>query len=576
MSLLAVVLVSAAALGAAYVFYGSLLARLFRLDPNTPTPAVTQRDDVDFIPTKPGLLLGQHFSAIAAAGPVVGPILAGAYFGWLPALLWILLGSIFIGGVHDLAALIASVRHRARSIAEVVREHMSRQSYILFLIFVWLALVYVIVAFTSITASAFDRAMDLGDGSKLPAGSIATSSLLYLVLPVAMGLLVRFLRMPVGVATAVFLPLVGVAIWIGQYIPLDLGQHLGLGAAAVHRTWCAILLVYCFVASVVPMWLLLQPRGHLGGYFLYVALVGGALGILFGASTLQYPAFRGWVAENGNPLFPFLFITIACGACSGFHAMVASGTTSKQLRTEADARPIAYGGMLLEGMVAVISLCCVMVLAPQAAQLTGTINPDAIYAQGIGGFLAVLGVPYTFAVSFAMMAFTTFIYDTLDVCTRLGRYVLQELLGLHDLGGRLLATALTVGAPLYFLVSAPADPAGRVIPTFLVFWGLFGASNQLLAALTLMGVTVWLWRTRRAMWVWAVTGLPAAWMYVISTWELGRMAQRGFFGAQPGGPVPWVALLLIVLALMMLVEAIRLFLSPGRTTPPAGAVPAAT
>jgi carbon starvation protein len=566
MSLLVIVLLCAVVLGIAYRLYGTLLARLLELDPKATTPAVEMRDDVDYQPIEPRFLMGQHFSAIAAAGPIVGPILAGVMFGWVPALLWILVGSIFIGGVHDFTALVASIRHKARSIAEVVREHMTRRSYVLFLAFIWIALVYIIVAFTDITASSFVGAQTLENGQTVSGGGIATSSLLYMALPLLMGVLLRFTRLSLGLATAIFLPLVGVAIWIGQYIPFDLAAILGVSDARAHKVWDVLLLIYCFVASIVPIWLLLQPRGYLGGYFLYVALAGGALGLLFGGKTIQYPAFTGWATAKGDTLFPMLFITIACGACSGFHALIASGTTSKQLRRETDARVIGYGTMLLEALVAIISLCTVMMLA-KAAPILQKPQPNFIYAQGIGSFLEVVGIPAALGIAFGLMAFTTFVYDTLDVCTRLGRYILQELTGWHDRKGRFLATALTAGLPLFFLLRESGD-----VPVWRTFWALFGASNQLLAALTLLGITVWLVRARKAAWAWIVTGIPTVWMYVMSVWALVTIIARSFVG--PTGvqltadPVPWIGLVLVGLAALMLVEAVKIIAS-GAPKPPA-------
>ncbi len=575
MSLLTVLLPSAVVLLVAYRVYGGLLARLFRLDSSAPTPAVTLRDDVDYEPIPPQLLLGQHFSAIAAAGPIVGPILAGVAFGWLPALVWILAGSIFIGGVHDFAALVASIRHKARSIAELVRDHMSRRAYLLFLAFVWIALVYIIVAFTDITAQSFVGRQVLDNGESVSGGGIATSSLLYLVLPIIMGLCMRRGRLPLGLATAIFLPLVGVAIWGGQHIPFDLGQTLHVSDMTAQKIWGVLLLGYCLVAAMVPMWLLLQPRGHLGGCFLYVALAGAAVGLVAsdsalagvfgGDSTIRYPAFTGWQAANGQSVVPMLFITIACGACSGFHSLIASGTTSKQLRRETDARPIGYGTMLLEAMVAVVSLCCVMVLTgddPLTRQ-----SPNFVYALGMGQFLEILGVPATIGVSFALMAFTTFVYDTLDVCTRLGRYIVQELTGLQGRVGGWLGTGLTAGVPLLFLLRPNLDANGNAVPAWKLFWSLFGASNQLLAALTLLGVTVWLWRTRRETWVWLVTGLPTAFMYVMSTWALVSITLPRFHDSDgwmlPADPVPWAGVVLLGLAAVMLLEALRALADGG-------------
>jgi carbon starvation protein len=575
--LLAVVFVSAIVLFVAYRTYGGLLSRLLQLDPRAKTPAMELRDDVDYAPLDARSLLGQHFSAIAAAGPIVGPILAGAMFGWLPALIWILVGAIFVGGVHDMTALVSSIRHRALSIAHVVRQHVSGLSHVLFLLFIWFALIYVIVAFTDITSASFIEVIRLDHDEQVLGSGIASASLMYLLLPIVMGLLMKFARLALLPATLIFVPLVGVSIWAGQHAPLDLASLVGNDPRATQKLWNVLLLIYCFVASIVPMWILLQPRGHLGGYFMYITLFGGALGlvvtgvrgILSGVEPIQYPAFRGWTGPEGQPLFPFLFITVACGACSGFHSMVASGTTSKQLKNETDAKAVGYGAMLLEAMVAVVSLCCVMILAADSAEFKrpGGARANVLYAQGIGSFFEVLGVPIAFAVSFAMMAFTTFIYDTLDVCTRLGRYIVQELIGWHSRAGGYVATAITVIVPMVFLLRDSVNANGVAVPVWRTFWGLFGASNQLLAALTLLGVTVWLWRTRRVMWVWLVTGLPAAAMYIISSTELIRIVRNGFAKGLSTDLVPWVAVLLMALAALMLAEVLRVIFA-GSAPPP--------
>ncbi len=572
MKLLYIVLPAAVVLTVAYFTYGRLLARLLRLNNKQVTPAHSLRDGLDYEPLEAKSLLPQHFSAIAAAGPIVGPIVAGMTFGWLPALIWILIGSIFIGGVHDMTALVASIRHKARSIAEVVREHMSQLSYTLFLAFIWIALVYIIVAFTDVTAGSFIGAATEEAGG-VGGGAIAASSLMYLVLPIIMGLLIKFGKMPLWLATLIFVPLVGVAIWVGRYIPFDVQEVFGLATPGdARKVWDVALLIYCLVAGMIPVWMLLQPRGHLGGYFLYAALAAGAIGLVAAGATAEYPAFRGFSVEEvaGKPtpggintVFPALFIMIACGACSGFHSLISSGTTSKQLRVETDAKPIGYGSMLLEAMVAIISLCCVMMFAEGSKQLNPS-QPNMIYAYGIGRFLEVLRVDPTFGIAFALMAFTTFVYDTLDVCTRLGRYILQELTGMHNFFGKMVGTALTAGVPLFFLLRHPSDAA---VPVWRVFWNLFGASNQLLAALTLLGVTVWLWQTRKAWWVWLVTGLPTVWMYVMSMWALYALTWPSFYQdgqfRVPTDPVPWAGVVLIVLAIIMLVEAVRILLSLG-------------
>ncbi len=587
MEMLAIVGCSAVILTIAYFTYGRLLSRLFQLDDRTATPANTLRDDVDYVPCETGPLLSQHFSAIAAAGPIVGPILAGIAFGWLPALLWILLGSIFVGGVHDFASLVASIRHRASSIIEVVRVHISRRAYFLFLAFVWLALVYIVVAFTDITASMFVGAIDLetntpyktvteavekvgssGTAMLVKSGGVATSSLIYLLLPICMGLLVRMKVLSMDKATWIFLPLVGVAIWIGQYIPLNvdswfLASQQGLSVADANlyavRSWDIFLLGYCVIASLTPMWLLLQPRGQLGGYFMYAALGTAAIGLILGGKPILQPATMGWSTPKGT-IAPFLFIMIACGACSGFHALIASGTTSKQLNRETNSRPIGYGTMLLEAMVAIVSLCCVMMLPLDSPLVkTDNPNPSLIYANGIGSFLSAVGLSPRVGIIFALVAFNTFVFDTLDVCTRLGRFIIQELTGWKNAGGRWFGTLLTAGVPAFF-VTQKLTVNNKPVPAWRIFWDLFGASNQLLAALTLLGVTVWLWRTRRAIWVFFVTGIPAVFMYIMSSWALTSLVCAKFADGVNGDPVAWIAVVLLVLASLMLLEGVAALL----------------
>ncbi len=559
MSILFIILNAVVIFILAYYYYGNFLAKkVYQLNDDHITPATQIDDKVDYVPIEPKFLMGQHFSAIAAAGPVTGPILAGILFGWVPALIWIILGSIFIGGVHDMGSLIASVRHKARSITEVVKENVSTRAYILFMIFIWITLVYIIVAFTDITASSFVGSITLENGEKVSGGAIATSSMLYLLFPVIMGLLLKFTRLSLFYATLIFLPLIAFAIWVGQYIPFNLDQFLGISTSASHKLWDVGILVYCFIASILPMWLLLQPRGHLGGYFLYASLLVAAIGIIFGGFTVKFPAFiipEGSTSVSLFPMFPLLFITIACGACSGFHALVSSGTTSKQLKKESDAKIIGYGAMLLEGLVAIIALACVMILSKDNPNISKA--PNFIFASGIGSFLELIHLPAALGVSFGLMAFTTFVYDTLDVCTRLGRYIIEELTGWKNWFGRAFATALTAGVPLMFVMQKILDAKGNEIPAWKVFWGIFGAANQLLAALALIGISVWLLNSNRKK-IWLVTFLPAVWMFIMSNWALINLISSAWYKAGVFNltlaPVPLVSLVLMVLSLWMAYE----------------------
>ncbi|MCM8811576.1 MAG: carbon starvation protein A [Candidatus Omnitrophica bacterium] len=551
MSLTLIAVVVLALFLAGYLGYSRFLARKFCLDDARPTPAVTQSDGVDFVPAGAPFLLGQHFSAIAAAGPIVGPILAGLAFGWLPALLWIVLGAIFIGAVHDFSSLFGSVRHRAQSVAQIVQEHIGRRAYLLFLLFIWLSLVYVITAFADLTSSSF--------ADPVSGGGVASSSILYLALAVAMGVCMTRFNMRLGPATALFLPLLAMVIWVGPGVPVVLPAVQGVRPVLL---WDAVVLGYCFLASILPVWILLQPRGYLGGVFLYVSLIVGILGLAMGAAPVRYPAFTGFSSATGMPLFPILFVTVACGACSGFHGLVCSGTTSKQVAKEGDCRLIGYGGMLLEGVVALIALATVMILAP--SDPTALLSPDRIYAQGLASFVERLGVAKELATSFVLLAFATFIFDTLDVATRLGRYILQEIFGFQGERGRKRATLLTLALPAFFVTVTVTDPSGKVVPAWKAFWTVFGTSNQLLAALTLLGLSVWLKKSGKPWWFAAV---PCLFMMATTLWALGILLNGWWKKLAAGGPIAdptaVASLLLMALGLALLWEGWWAIRSPA-------------
>ncbi len=492
MTLLAILVVVVLTTG--YLTYGRFIARQYRLDDAKKTPAVEREDGEDFVPTPRFYLLGQHFSAIAAAGPIAGPIMACQVFGWAPSLIWIGLGVVFIGAVHDFSALVASVRHRASSIAELVREHVGTRAWIAIMVFIWLALIYVLVAFVDVTASTFlGAATDLPDGTTFhPGGAVAGASTMYLGLALAMGLVQRFApKVPLAVLTAIFVPATLLVVWLGTKVS---------GAFVLDRTaWSMIILAYSLIASLLPMWLLLQPRGYLGGFVLYLALGAGVIGIFFLDVPIAQPAFKGFTHPElaTGALFPFLFVTIACGACSGFHGLVCSGTTSKQIAKESDCAPVGYGAMLLEGLVAVIALATVMAVAPE--EIAGR-SPGRIYGDGLGRFVAaIIGEQHlVFASTFGAMAFSTFVFDTIDVAVRLGRYILEELFKLKGRALSVTAAFVTVLPPAILLLTTKSVPGQP--PAYMKFWTLFGTSNQLLAALTLMAVAVWLYREGRRVW----------------------------------------------------------------------------
>ncbi len=498
-----------ALLGLAYFVYGRFVAGRIGLDDANPTPAHAKQDGIDYVPTPRFYLFAQHLSAIAAAGPIAGPILACQSFGWLPCLVWIGLGVVFIGAAHDFSALAASVRHGASSVAEIAREELGRPAGRAMLAFIWIALVYVIVAFADITANTFvqgsQELLDAG-ASFHPGGAVASASTLYLFLAVLMGFLQRRFRLRLLPATLVFVPATFALAWLGTKIS---------GALLLdYRTWALVILVYCVIASVVPVWALLQPRGYLGGFVLFSTLGLGLLGMLFGGYEVKQPAFTAWDAGGATgALFPFLFVTIACGACSGFHGLVCSGTTSKQIERESHMPLVGYGAMLAEGLVAVIALVTVMMASDEES---AKLAPGSIYGNGVGRFMTLLigKENLGFAVTFGAMAFSTFVFDTLDVCTRLGRYLVQELFGWKGRSGAVAATLLTIAPPAIILSFSESG-------AFRAYWTLFGASNQLLAALTLFAIGVWLRRNGRSA---AFVFVPMAFVLVMTTWALGRIA----------------------------------------------------
>jgi carbon starvation protein len=505
----------------AYRLYGGWVARQFTIDDERVTPANKVNDGVDFVPTPPFYLFAQHFSAIAAAGPIAGPITACMVWGWVPCLLWISLGVVLIGAVHDFSSLTASVRHGGRSIADITRDHLGPRAGIAMMSFIWIALIYVVIAFAQITASTFVIGPDelqKAEGFN-PGGAVAAAAVMYLLLSVIMGVVQRFLNPPLWLLTVIFVP--------GTLFVAWLGTSLSTLILLDFKAWVLLILAYCAVASVVPVWALLQPRGYLGGFILYMALALGIIGILFGGYEIQQPAFNTWNETSAGAtgaLFPFLFVTIACGACSGFHGLVCSGTTSKQVDRESHMQKVGYGGMLAEGFVALIALVTIMIATQTKTANGSNLSPGTIYGNGIGDFLTLLigSENRGFAITFGAMAFSTFVFDTLDVCTRLGRYIVQELFGWRTKAGTAIATLLTVAVPVYVVGVAPQN-------AWTQFWTLFGASNQLLAALTLLAITVWLYNARRRIWF---TLLPMSFVLLLTLWSLTSLIISNFRAAE--------------------------------------------
>lgn len=534
--LVVILLTAVVAFLLAYNIYLRFLAKRYELDDARPTPSHTDYDGIDRVPAHKMVLLGHHFSSIAGAAPIVGPIIAALAFGWLPVILWIILGSIFIGAVIDFSALVASIRHKARSVAEIARLYTSPLAYRLLLAFIWLALVYVLTVFADLTATTF-----------VDDGGVATSSLMFIALAIVFGLVINRMKIPLLWASLVFVPLVFVAVWAGQKIPISAHLISEIIAIEPKKTWAIILLIYCFFASTTPVWILLQPRDYLSSFLLYASVLSGFVGILMGGFTIQYPSFTSWSVPNVGTVFPILFITVACGACSGFHSIVASGTSSKQLNKETDAKAIGYGAMLLEGIVAVIALATVAML-PKGDALT-TKAPMIIYSTGIGNFVSLLGIPEKLGFAFGLLALSAFILTTLDTATRLGRYIFEELFNLQGSYSRYLSTLATIALPGIFVLINLKDSQGNLIPAWKAIWPVFGASNQLLAGLVALIIAVWLKKSGKK--IGFILG-PVLFMNIVTIWALLLLLRQYGWSA-----VGVIAAILLLLALVLIVEAWR-------------------
>uniref|UniRef100_A0A7C4Y4R6 Carbon starvation protein A n=1 Tax=candidate division WOR-3 bacterium TaxID=2052148 RepID=A0A7C4Y4R6_UNCW3 len=514
----------------AYFTYGKFLEKNYQVKETEDVPSKKLYDGVDFVPTNKFVLLGHHFSSIAGAGPIVGPILAGLVFGWLPAILWIVLGTIFIGGVHDFSSLIISIRHKGASIAEVANKYINKRTYKIFLLFIWLALVYVVAVFTDLTADTFFNEP-----------SVAEISIYYIFIAIIFGILVYRVKLNLAFSTLLSLTL----ILAGIFFSLKF-QFLFLPKTL----WIIALLFYCFIASIIPVWFLLQPRDYLSSYFLYFTVIIGLLGLLFGNTSITYPAFISFNSSLG-PLFPFLFITIACGAISGFHSLVSSGTTSKQIDSIKNSRFITYGGMILEGIVAAISLSTLMMLKGK-----GLTNPQEIYAEGISRFASIFHINLEIGKRIGYLAISAFILTTLDTATRISRYIFQEFFGItkSSLLIRSFSTIVSLILPLILLNLKLRDLSGNIVPCWKIIWPLFGTTNQLLAALVLLIIYLWIKKEKYRNKVSVL--IPAIFMLIVTIsaliYTLYMKINKGLFDV-----ITIIGVILLILSGFIIFETIR-------------------
>ncbi|MCP5054022.1 MAG: carbon starvation protein A [bacterium] len=512
-----------------YIFYGRFLAKMFNIDNNRETPAHTLNDGVDYIPTKPAILLGHHFASIAGAAPIIGPITAAA-FGWGPVYLWIIVAGIFMGAVHDFATLMASIRHKAQSIGKVIEAQIGSFGKKLFLVFGWATLVLILAAFLVIVGRTFEARPE-----------VASASCFFILLALIFGIGIYRLKINLTVGTIFGVALLFLCIYLGMLFPIQLSTNV----------WILLMMGYIFVASVVPVWVLLQPRDYLNSFLLYLMLIGAFIGIIVANPTIKMELYSGFTQEIGT-LFPILFVTVACGAISGFHSLVSSGTTSKQLDRESDAKLIGYGGMLIESLLAVIALITVAVLTRQEYgqfMSSGGGGPVTLFANGVGGFMAKLGISLEAGISFAALTVSAFALTTLDTGTRLARISFQEFFSSKETENK--KTWLT-NRYTGTLISVAAGGGLALSGQWKAIWPLFGSANQLLGALALLAVTVWLQNKNSPNWF---VRYPMYFMYVMTTCALLILIWKNISSGNIFLAI--CAILLLGVSISMAVHAVR-------------------
>ncbi|MEI3246705.1 MAG: carbon starvation protein A [Lachnospiraceae bacterium] len=568
MNSLVLLIICIAVLVCGYIFYGGWLCKQWGVgESNQPTPAHRMEDGVDYVPAKAPVLMGHHFSSIAGAGPITGPI-GAAMFGWLPVTLWVLIGGIFFGGVHDFGALFASIRHDGQSIGEVISANMSRRAKRLFIIFSYLTLILVVAAFASIVASTFGATVDEATGAIDVAASgtqasVAMVSILFILIAIVFGFCVYRRNVPMGIASVIGVIAIVVIMAVGMnFHPIYLTT----------KTWMIIVGIYIAVASVTPVWILLQPRDYLSSFLLYAMMAVALVGVVLSHAQLGgadgLPAVTSFAVDNGNGvqyMFPVLFTTVACGAISGFHSLVSSGTTSKQLDKETDAKPIAYGGMLLECVLAVVTICAI-----NFAYKYNAANPDsaltgatAIFGGGIANMYSMFG-QHTVNVlrTLLVLTYSAFCLTSLDTATRLARFMFQEFWlepgqtpkDIKEGWKKVMvnpyfATILTVVLGIILGMTG-----------YSKIWGLFGAANQLLAGIGLLAVATWLGNAGKNNKMFL---LPMAFMIVVTIASL-CLTIKNQVGLISAGTADWGAyaqsilgVLLIILAVVLVIEGIQ-------------------
>ena len=561
MSALLIIVAAIILLACGYVFYGSWLAKQWGIDPKKETPAVTMEDGVDYVAAKPAVLMGHHFSSIAGAGPINGPIQA-AVFGWVPVFLWCVIGGIFFGGLQDFGSLFASIRHEGKSVGEIIKDSMGEKAKKLFIIFALLVLILVIASFVNVVAGTFFSDPGTFGFVGSPTGNQTTAiiSLLFIVLAIIYGLLTNRAGLKTLPATIIGIIGIIVAVIIG----------LNCGFAMSRTAWIVFIGAYIAIASLVPVWILLQPRDYLSSFLLYgmiaLAVIGIVIAAFTGNASFTIPAFTGWSTKVGT-LFPALFITVACGACSGFHSLISTGTSSKQLDNEKNAKAIGYGSMLIESALGIIALIAVgMVFEKYTNGDFG--SPAVAFAAGIGIMFGAEGTSaYNVIYALLTLAVSVFALTSLDTGTRLSRFMFTELFlkkgeetWKDAKGARKVLAHPLFGTCLMVIIGCILGGL-----SLSQIWGLFGAANQLLAGIALMAVAAWLGEAGKnnKMFFFPMCFMLAATLtsLVITIGKKIAAMAQGAEGAMAWGN--WFqlifALAMVVLAVILVIEGFQTF-----------------
>ena len=542
---LVLLVISAVVLGCAYLIYGKFLAKTWGIDPSCKTPAVELEDGMDYVPTSPSVVFGHEFASIAGAGPINGPIIA-AMFGWLPVLLWLLFGSVFFGAAHDFAALYTSVKNKGKSIGYVIELYVGKAGKRFFLVFVWLFSILIAAAFADIVARTFTGIGEHGEVIGTNA-SVASTSGFFILAAIGLGFLIRKRKASDLASGIIAIDLLIVCIVLGFFFPLYFSKPIFL----------YLVFAYIFIASAVPVWALGQPRNYLNSFLLIAMIIAAFIGVVFTSPPIAIPAITGFTSGE-NYLFPMLFTTIACGAISGFHSLVATGAASKQIRSERHMLPISYGAMLVETLVAVLALIAVGSLA--RGGVLPAEPPTLVFATAVSGFLYHLGLPSQVSFTIVSLAVSSFVLTTLDTVARLGRLSFQELFADYkkpkEKTGMIKNLLFTIPGNKFF-ASVFTLAAAYLLATmgYQSIWTLFGSANQLLAALTLIACIMFFKKTGRRFFMLVIpTLIMLAVTYSslgITLWKKYRLFRSGMFNPAVDGLQSVIAALLLVLGILV-------------------------